>query len=145
GSFEDWSALIRGAVVWVLMPDPADTREELRLGSCPEADALAALYAGLEALDPKGQGLTVASIIEQAEIHGAKPAVKALREALLVLCPNQSKPGAPIAQSVGMKLHHLCNRVIGGKVLERLPDTKTGARWRVVRSGTSGTSGTKSG
>jgi hypothetical protein len=145
GSFEGWSALLRGAVVWVMMPDPADTREDLRHGSCPEADALAALYAGIEALDPKGQGLTVASIIEQAELHRTNPIAKALHEALLVLCPNQSKPGTLSAQSVGMKLHHLCNRVIGGKILERLPDTKTGARWRVVRSGTSGTSGTNSG
>jgi hypothetical protein len=146
GSFEGWSALVRGAVVWLRMPDPADTREDLRQGGCPEADALAALYAGIEALDPMGQGLTAASIIEQAGLRFGNSVVKALLEALPVLCPTKDKPGVlPSSQSLGMKLHHLRGRVIDGKVLERLPDTRAGARWRVVRCGTNATSGTNSG
>jgi hypothetical protein len=141
GSFEGWTDLVRAAVVWLRMPDPVDTREDLRQGGCPEEVALAALYAGIEALDPMGQGLTVASIVENAARRMGNPIVKALLEALPILCPNADKPGTlPSPKSLGMKLHHLCDRVVDGKVLQRLSDTRSGARWRVVRCGTSGSS-----
>jgi hypothetical protein len=145
GSFEGWTDLVRAAVVWLQMPDPADTREDLRQSGCPEEVALTALYAGIEALDPRGQGLTVAALVENAGRHMGDPAVKAFLDALPILCPNADRPGTlPSPKSLGMKLHHLCDRVVDGRVLERLSDARSGARWRVVRCGTSGTSSPQS-
>jgi hypothetical protein len=48
GSFEAWSALVRQAVVWVGLRDPADTREELLENADMEASALRDLLEGLE-------------------------------------------------------------------------------------------------
>jgi hypothetical protein len=143
GSFEGWSALIRGAVTWVLMPDPADTREDLRIGSCPETEALNTLYAGIAQCDPKGHGLTVAALIERTEFAGQDTTAQALKDALLLLCPNRGKPDTLNAQAIGMKLHHLRNRVVGGRRLERVGTRSHAAavRWRVVDIG--GLGGTK--
>jgi hypothetical protein len=145
GSYESWSELIRNAVVWAGLPDPGITRHAVRQASDPEAGALPALLAGLQVLDPGGKGLTAADILEQSEFT-TRPAVKSLREALCILCP--SRDGKVNPRSLGMKLHHLRGRVIGGKSLERLesPNHAIGVRWRVVEgsagTGTTGTTGT---
>ena len=65
GSFEAWSALVRQAVVWVGMPDPAETRVELSRQSDREAAALRQLLAGWEEIDPDGRGMTVAAALNE--------------------------------------------------------------------------------
>jgi hypothetical protein len=137
GSFESWSALVRGAIVWagevagIDLPDPAATRDEVRRNADPAAQALPALLAGIETLDPKGEGLTVGEILSRSE-QGEEPAIMALREALCILCP--SKDGKVSPNSLGMKLHHQRGRVIGGRCLQRLESRAhaNGTRWRVV-------------
>jgi hypothetical protein len=115
GSFEGWTDLVRAAVVWLRMPDPADTREDLRQGGCPEEIALAALYAGLEVLDPMGQGLTVAAILDKAFRSMGDPTVKAMLDALPTVCPPTGRSGdLPNAISLGKRLHSLCDRVVHG-------------------------------
>src|SRR5262249_54440826 len=131
GSYEGWSALVRGAVVWAGLSDPADGREEVRKVSDRGAGALPALLAGIEHLDPQRTGLTVGQIIERIE-WATEPVLRTLKEALLVLCPNERKPGALDAKSVGMKLHHLRGRNVGGKCLQRAGDTNAGVLWTVV-------------
>src|SRR5262249_33822090 len=93
GSFEAWTDLVRATVVWLGMPDPADTREDIRQGASPEQIALTALYAGIEALDLAGCGLTAAAIIDMAARFMGNPTVKALLDALPILCPSKDKPG----------------------------------------------------
>jgi hypothetical protein len=142
GSFEAWSALVRGAVVWAELPDPADSRIEIRRTSDIDATALPALLAGIEQLDPEGKGLTVAEILDKSMGY-PDPVVVAMREALAVLCPGQGKELIATARSVGMKLHWLRGRVVDGRALHRLDDTRMGARWRVIgQSGTNGSIGT---
>jgi hypothetical protein len=139
GSFEGWTDLVRASVVWLGMPDPADTREDIRQGASPEQIALTALYAGIEALDPAGHGLTAAAILENACRCMGNPTVKAMLDALPTICLNKDKSGGlPSAISLGKRLHNLKDRVIDDKVLEQLPETRAGARWRVVRRGDSG-------
>jgi hypothetical protein len=147
GSYEGWSSVVRNALVWAGVPDPAETRGEVRRTCDPEAAALPALLAGIEFLDPQGKGLTVGQILEKIGA-GKGPAVAALRDALATLCPRHGNDALAGPQSVGMTLHHLLGRVVGDRWLERLPETRNGARWRVGRRdqggecGTSGTSGT---
>jgi hypothetical protein len=150
GSYEAWSALVRGALVWADVPDPAVTRDEVSRESDPEATALPALLAGLEFLDPDGKGMTVGQILEWCVTIGVPPEVGAMRDALSILCPGRGMEPVGSARSLGMKLHHLRNRVVGGKWLERPEETRAGAKWRVGGRkkagdcGTSGTSGTTS-
>lgn len=133
GSFDGWSALVRSAVVWVGMEDPGKTREEMRRQSCPERQAQAALFAGIKYLDPNGHGLTVATILERLEHPENDDALMATKDGLLTLCPGkESGKKDGYARSVGLKLRSLRGRVVGGLVLEQIPDSRSGVRWRVV-------------
>jgi hypothetical protein len=118
GSFDGWSNLIRNAVVWSGLPDPGEGRKELRSKSDHEAGALGGLYAGIEYLDGNKTGVTSSKILELIESpqHRDTSQVEALREAILTLCPAKGKD-LPSPRSLGMKLHHVENRVVGGRSL----------------------------
>jgi hypothetical protein len=166
GGFEGWSALNRTAVVWaaktaarfrfaakVDLPDPALGRLELRETAVPEMAALPALLDGIEFLDRASNGgeclgVTASHILE-ASGRDTRPIVKALHDALVVLCP--SRDGKVNPRSLGMKLHHLRGRVVGGRRVERIGNAHHGggATWRVVvvapvGGGTRGLGGTSS-
>jgi Domain of unknown function (DUF3854) len=146
GSFEAWSALVRNAVVWAGLDDPGKTRDALRDAPAPETAAVPALLAGIATLDPKGKGMTVGEILAESELHTGYPAVQALHEALCVLCP--SKDGKVNPRSLGMKLHHLCGRVVDGRCLQRLDrcNHAAGTKWLVVGGvATTATTATTSG
>ncbi len=142
GSFEAWSALVREAVVWAGLPDPAATRTELTSQADREAVALRQLIAGWEEIDPTGNGLTVAEVVSTLADHLNDYGT--VRAALWELCPpREGKNLNP--RSIGMKLHHLRRRVVDGKFLDRRDD-RASEIWRVAQPetcGTNGTSGTK--
>ena len=138
GSFEAWSGLVRQAVVWAGMPDPAETRVELSRQSDREAAALRQLLAGWEEIDPSGRGMTVAAVLH--ELGESPTHYASLRAALWELCPpKDGRTWNP--RAIGMKLHHLRGRVIGGKLLDRR-EAREGAIWVVCGPETCGTSTT---
>lgn len=61
GSFEDWSDIIRGAVVWTGLADPLSTRESA-IASDESREVMAMLIAGLQEADPDGCGVTARQI-----------------------------------------------------------------------------------
>jgi len=130
GSFEAWSALVRQAVAWVGMPDPAETRVELSRQSDREAAALRQLLAGWEEIDSSGAGMTVVEVLRKLDEYPNE--YDAIRAALWELSP--PKEGKTLnPRSIGGKLHHLRQRVIGGRYLDRR-DSNQGAIWLVRRS-----------
>jgi hypothetical protein len=143
GSFEAWSAIVRQAIVWAGLPDPAATRTELTSQADREAVALRQLLGGWPEIDPAGNGVTVADMLTLLAENPA--AYSTIRAALWELCP--PKDGKTLnPRAVGMKLHHLRRRVVDGRFLDRR-DARAGAIWRIGQPetcGTSTTSGTKS-
>jgi hypothetical protein len=146
GSYEAWSALVRNAVVWAGqqdnedLPDPGESRLELRRLTQQSFDALPALSDGLERMDPSGQGVTVQRMLAEGK-NSEDEVVKAMYAAICTLCPG--KDGAPHAspKSIGMKLFHMRDKVVGGRRLERDDDQGHkgyGTLWRVVAGGTRG-------
>lgn len=127
GSFEGWSGLVRNALMWAGEPDPAATRDELQSQADTEARALKLLLSTLEELDPMGGGISVAEMIKSAH--------DGLKAALVELVP--SRDDKPSARRIGMKLHHLRRRVVGGRCLERR-DGKVGALWAVKKTAARG-------
>ncbi len=126
GSFEEWSALIRGAIVWAGMPDPAKTRANLTEQADRDRNVLQLLLEGLQEADPTGSGLTTAAIIEIANERDHRP--EALHNAIEELT---TAPGGKITtRSLGMKLNHLRQRVVGGRYLDKKPRTR-GVWWLV--------------
>jgi hypothetical protein len=122
GSFDGWSDLVRGAVVWCGMEDPGTARKELRSKADRDHGALQAIFAGLEYLDAGHVGMTVSEIIHELNsgVNYSNRKVMAFRDAILAVCLNRgSGLDFPSSRSIGMKLHHLQGRVVGGKYLDR--------------------------
>jgi hypothetical protein len=139
GSFEGWSALVRQAVVWIGLPDPGSTRTELATQADREAVALRQLIVGWQEMDTAGVGMTVGAVLRELGEHPREH--EGLRAALWDIAPpKDAKTLNPC--SIGMKLHHLRRRVVGGKYLDQRNQHNT-AVWFV--GGTDGTSGTSLG
>ena len=107
GSFEAWSKVVREAIVWAGLPDPARTC----LSKDPEADAVRDVHVqalvGWRRLAGGGAGLTVAQALRLLE-EDQRHQHQALRSALLELCPTRS--GLPSTRSLSRRLRGLKGR-----------------------------------
>ncbi len=117
GGFETWSRLVRGAVVFAGLPDPALTRAELEEEADVEADTLGAVVKGLWVWQEEA-GITEAyqgsNLLEALQAHPDR--FGELRRALVNLSPS---PGdaLPSAKLVGRHLREAKNRNFGGFIL----------------------------
>jgi hypothetical protein len=135
GSYEAWSSIIRQCVVWLGLPDPGTTREELRNTADQEARVLGAMLDALREADPAGTGMTSAGIIAAMQ----RPGCELLREAVHQLC-GTTPERPPSSRSLGNRLQHLKRRVVGGRAIDSCPGRGGFASWRVISSrGPSGT------
>lgn len=125
GSFEGWSSVVREAIVWAGLPDPAETREALRDAADHDGEALRTLLEGLHRLDPSGRGMTARDILQADSVSedGLTDVVHELAT---------GRGGKPNARTLGMRLEKLRGRVCAGLALERLPRTEVGTLWRAV-------------
>lgn len=115
GSFEEWSDLVRQALVWAGLPDPGETREELARSSDREAAAVRAVIQGWPEIDSDGTGFTAAKLLDRLE--KAPGEYDLLRSAILDLCPAPAGK-LPSPRSLGNKLRHARGRVVGGKAID---------------------------
>ena len=126
GSFESWSARIRGAIVWAGGADPLPTRATALTGD-DTAALLAKLIAGIELADPSGVGLTTKEI--QRKTFGSQGDFEenaALAEAVFEICGEHFN-----GRQFGRRVRGFVGRVEGGKFLD--VDSARGGvcRWRV--------------
>lgn len=135
GSFESWSAIVRGAIVWAGGADPLPTRATALAGD-DTAALLEKLITGIEQADPTGIGLTVKEI--QRKTFGSEselPENEMLSEAVFEICGEKFN-----AHKLGRRIRGLKGRVHGGRLID---DESAGGgvkRWR-VRSAESGFGG----
>src|SRR5262249_48083895 len=94
---------IRGAVVWVGLPDPIECSATKDLEVDPERTAHVRALQGWLELDPKGRGLTAAEVLSRLS---GRQKLSHLYEALAELCPGQDGAG-PNPKSIGGKLRNL--------------------------------------
>jgi hypothetical protein len=127
GGYVDWSAIVRSAVAWVGMADPAGTQDNLILTSDRSTAELADLLAGIKAAQ---LGSTDWSTAQQLLVYAATPTGEDLRDALLEHAPDRHG-GLPTARVMGMLLRRHVDRVHGGLVLRRYM-AGNNARWRVL-------------
>ncbi len=140
GSFESWSRVIRGAVMWVGLIDPCSTRDELELVSDSGKDILGTLLDAWAVFDPKGEGVVIADAVRHlyTEVMGQLPSDAgsvAMRTAFDLLAGANGK--APNARQVSNKLKAYRRRVIGGRMLDFDPDHKRpgGYAWKLIQRG----------
>jgi hypothetical protein len=128
GSYEGWSALVRSAVVWVGLPDPAETRLLLQKQADVTAESMGQLLLAWEKLDPDRRGLTAAAVIDL--LYKNTPAsppdyhadLKATLEFLL---------GKPDARGLGNQLRSYRRRVFRDRFFDQAGIEHQAARWAV--------------
>jgi hypothetical protein len=128
GSFVGWSSLVRSAVVWLGLPDPAETRLLLQEQADVAAENMAVLLRGWEKLDPDRRGLTAAEVIHLLfkEPPSAQPEHHAdLKEAL------ESLLGKPDTRGLGNKLRAFRRRIFQGRFFDQTGTEHRAARWAV--------------
>ncbi|WP_157469121.1 hypothetical protein [Gemmata sp. SH-PL17] len=123
GSYESWSEVVRGAVVWAGLPDPALTRIALQTAADRNALAMGALLRCLLRRDPERRGLTTAEIVEAAK---ADPELRAEVEDLA---------GRLDARPLGYALRSFARRNFENLFLDRAAHTGHGVRWAVYPMG----------
>jgi hypothetical protein len=131
GSFEAWSTLVRGALVWAGQPDPGEARDELEHVADHEANVLRDLVAGWAEIDPGGKGLTAGEVL--GKLEASPSSYETFRGALVELlrCP----PGKlPSASSLGAKLRAVRGRNVGGHCLDLTGKLRGYNRWLVRKA-----------
>jgi hypothetical protein len=138
GSFEEWSGLVRGALIWVGAADPCATMNDMEEND-PSHAQLAALLAvwpgGADGHPCKAKDLIQAA--EQAYANGPE-----LHDALLEI----ARDGTTInSHRLGQFFSRNAGRVIEGRRITRLPAQNGVARWCVeqIDGGSAGESTTE--
>jgi hypothetical protein len=130
GSYEAWTRFIRGAVVWIGLPDPGDTRMTDAEGGDREAAALQGLLAGWREIDPNNQGMTAAQVITRLDDQAFKNSYPILRGVLADLF--DVPPGhLPSTRRLGYKLRAFKGRNCGGWCFHAETTHDSTIRWRV--------------
>jgi hypothetical protein len=131
GSYEQWSAVVREAVVFAGLPDPGETRLKLQNAADRDAEAMNALLSALEGMDPYRRGVTTAEIIGAVR----KPAYPVpdwhgeLESAVEDLC------GRLDGRTLGYRFRHFQRRNFGGRMLDKAGPEHGANRWVVVPAG----------
>src|SRR5262249_30614470 len=140
GSFEAWSMVVRSAVVWAGLPDPALSRLVFR--DDDNADAVLAVIDGLQEMAPNGASTaTIISTLGSDDEHQEgeifkklSTGLKEMREAILDLC-GATKICNIDPQRLGIVLGRYQSRTIGGRRIIR-PKRNGIKVWKVVSATT---------
>jgi hypothetical protein len=134
GSFEEWSALVRQALIWAGEADPCLGRQDLEVESDANYEALSTILAAWYACYGP-QAKTLRQVADDIQRHGATALVSSswedLRDALGSLDPHDPGKGVN-TRLVGDALRGWKGRLIGGKRFVRAgTDRNKSVEWRV--------------
>jgi hypothetical protein len=128
GSFGGWSSLVRGAVVWVGLPDPREACRMFQAQADVAAEGMGQLLVYWQRMDPDGRGLTASEVIDTLFRNPPKPApdwhadMKAAVESLI---------GRGDSRLLGYKLRAYRRRVFQGCFIDKVGKDHQAARWAV--------------
>lgn len=135
GSYENWSDLVRGAIVWAGLPDPGETRDELRETADSEAGGLIQILEAIELFDPNREGIKAIDMISLAQSLQNPNSSEAIRrdamlEAIQTFCDRDIL--RVNSRFLGTMLGKFRSRVSGGLLLKR-KTVNGSAHWTSVR------------
>lgn len=133
GSFEAWSKVVRAAIMWLGLPDPAEGREGLRVAADPTRGAMCDVINQWKLIDPDNRGLTCNQVI--AAVFPPKPLetpsnLADLAEALDTLAPNRK------GNQLGYKFRHFRHTpfetTAGPMCIDHVSSRSGTVRWGIV-------------
>jgi hypothetical protein len=145
GSYEAWSRIVRGAVVWAGWPDPAAGRVELRNRGDTETTAMGVLLSKWERLAPNGEERTAAQVVAEIdrlneaqvvfgqEVDPDRPKDAAVLAEALSTLANVRKESRP--HRLGCKFRKFQKRIIGGRYIDQAGLSAGTLRWVVEDAG----------
>jgi hypothetical protein len=149
GSFEEWSALIRGAVVWAGLPDPFEAREGLAVAADSDSQLLRRLISAWEAeLGVEPYSIREVCRAFETETEGARMTKSVPKHGPLYDVFVEIRPpigGSFDARNIGNAFRKFKGRVVDGKRLECNQDRNGIAKWTVAGAGSAGSAGCLSG
>lgn len=116
GSFTAWNQLIRGAILWLGLPDPVETRNRLAMDS---DSTIGAMHTLLEALEPHALHPRRITAVELCRRAGDDPELAAALEELI-----EEKLSS---RSVGRLFRQMRGRVFGARTLVPHAERRTAA------------------
>jgi len=134
GRFEDWSNLIRSAIVWIEMTDPCESRKEIE-ESDPVRQQLTefftAWYTVFEDRPIKARELTEQSITSLEESESKLEAYRTLQEIIIEMAADSK--GIVNQRRLAKQLSRYKNRIEGGFRLEQCEKHQGTHTWRVKK------------
>jgi hypothetical protein len=133
GSFEGWSDLIRPLCVWLGLPDPIGTREEIEQSDDlreTESEFLAALQHFAGRPDQAIPSKKIHAIVSAANPAHISPETR-LREALFDLFGIEPEMDPPGPKKIGERLNTFRERVRDGRLLDRTSGHDKVSKWFV--------------
>lgn len=137
GSFEMWSRLVRGAMLWAGMIDPAITRAELESEADVGKDNATSFVMGWAELQKAANAPDGLTARQAHELLAKGVQSPLLRDALEEISGGVGK--LPNAHTIGRHLREIRDRNFAGKVIRCIPNEKIGHRWYVEGIGDRGT------
>jgi hypothetical protein len=128
GSFEGWSELVRSAIVWVGLPDPAETRLLLQEQSDVSAESMAIVLSCWEKLDPERRGLTAGEVLDLLYKHPPESPPDCHADLIAAL---ETLLGKPDPRGLGNRLRTFRRRVFQGRFFDQAGIEQRAARWAV--------------
>ena len=133
--FDQWSRVVRSALVWVGLSDPLEETAQARAGADPETEALQIVLEALEDLFADTAHFTASAVHEKLKRANGLPdrhdAAGRLDDALKVVLG--VKPLALNMLELGHALEKLTKRTVGGRHMKYLGKGNAGVKYRVVR------------
>ncbi|HZT72896.1 MAG TPA: hypothetical protein VE996_04525 [Terriglobales bacterium] len=125
GGFEEWSGLIRSALVWLGEADPCASRQHVIEDDPDREQAEALLTAWHRAFESRA--VQISEAIDRAKND------QDLLGAIVSVAPAKADPRQPDARRLGWWCRENANRIIGGLRLSRATgERRSGALWRVA-------------
>ncbi|HMO13033.1 MAG TPA: hypothetical protein PKA83_02800 [Pirellulaceae bacterium] len=129
GSFESWSEIVRGALVWAGCADPLTTREAAKADDLSAA-IVAGLIGGLIEIDDNGDGITAREIAKRLNDESDSDKFKTMREVVSEIATSK---GSIDSKRLGYQLRKYRGRVAKGWKVEGHPGHGGVIRWRSVK------------
>jgi hypothetical protein len=129
GSFEDFSRVVRGSLLWCGLADPAETRTELEEGSeegVNEHAQLVLAWKELQGAMGRKRGATVKEALDYLESKAdVAPRIREIIDAL------PRRGGQPDPLVIARRLREAKDRNFHGLMLQSLGNPKEALRWKV--------------
>ena len=130
GSFEDWSRVVRGCVVWAGLSDPWQGRQALR--DERGDDTITAMAGLMRSWNEIGDdaGLTVASIVKRIDGLGDADDLAEMLLAIAGPKPDAGQ-GEKRVRTLAYRIREFAGRVVAGRRWVQVSRAKGLRRWRV--------------